>query len=96
MGTKRRHSGGRWIWCDAFPAGDRVVAFHHIPAEMLLLHPQTLRPVAVYKKVGITAGFEPAGGGFAQYVRVMDWIVDRGVEKIPEGCRLSARPWWNR
>jgi L-iditol 2-dehydrogenase len=35
--------------------------------------------------VGITAGFEPAGGGFAQYVRVMDWIVERGVEKIPDG-----------
>jgi len=35
--------------------------------------------------VGITAGFEPAGGGFAQYVRVMDWIVRRGVEKIPDG-----------
>jgi L-iditol 2-dehydrogenase len=35
--------------------------------------------------VGVTAGFEPAGGGFAQYVRVMDWIVERGVEKIPDG-----------
>src|SRR5271157_2096125 len=39
----------------------------------------------VYKKVGVTAGFEPAGGGFSQYVRVMDWIVERGVEKIPAG-----------
>jgi L-iditol 2-dehydrogenase len=39
----------------------------------------------VYKKVGITAGFEPAGGGFSQYIRVMDWIVEHGVEKIPEG-----------
>ena len=33
----------------------------------------------------MTAGFEPAGGGFSQYVRVMDWIVRRGVEKIPAG-----------
>ncbi len=39
----------------------------------------------VYKKVGVTAGYEPAGGGFSQYVRVMDWIVERGVEKIPDG-----------
>ena len=31
----------------------------------------------------MTAGFEPAGGGFAQFVRVMDWIVRRGVERIP-------------
>jgi L-iditol 2-dehydrogenase len=38
-----------------------------------------------YKKVGVTAGYEPAGGGFAQYVRVMDWIVRGGVEKIPDG-----------
>ncbi len=38
-----------------------------------------------YKKVGVTAGYEPAGGGFSQYVRVMDWIVQRGVEKIPDG-----------
>jgi len=35
--------------------------------------------------VGVTAGYEPAGGGFSQYVRVMDWIVQRGVEKIPDG-----------
>jgi L-iditol 2-dehydrogenase len=35
--------------------------------------------------VGVTAGFEPAGGGFAQYVRVLPWIVPRGVMRIPEG-----------
>ena len=44
----------------------------------------------VYKKVGVTAGFEPAGGGFAQYVRVMDWIVRRGVEKIPAGVSFDS------
>jgi L-iditol 2-dehydrogenase len=42
-----------------------------------------------YKKVGITAGYEPAGGGFSQYVRVMDWIVRRGVEKIPPGVSFD-------
>ena len=36
------------------------------------------------KKTGTTAGFEPAGGGFAQYIRVMDWIVERGVVAIPD------------
>jgi L-iditol 2-dehydrogenase len=35
--------------------------------------------------VGCTAGFEPTGGGFAEYVRVMDWIVRRGLVKIPDG-----------
>ena len=43
----------------------------------------------VYKKVGVTAGYEPAGGGFSQYVRVMDWIVERGVEKIPDGVSFD-------
>jgi L-iditol 2-dehydrogenase len=38
----------------------------------------------VYKKVGATAGFEPSGGGFAEYVRAMDWIVRKGVVRIPD------------
>ncbi|MGH9492586.1 MAG: zinc-binding dehydrogenase, partial [Terriglobales bacterium] len=43
----------------------------------------------VYKKVGCTAGFEPSGGGFAEYVRVMEWIVQppgqkSGVVRIPD------------
>src|SRR5207249_709293 len=33
---------------------------------------------------GTTAGFEPAGGGFAEYVRVMEWIVEQGTIPIPE------------
>jgi L-iditol 2-dehydrogenase len=47
----------------------------------------------VYKKVGVTAGFEPAGGGFSQYVRVMDWIVSRGVEIIPDGVSFDQACW---
>src|SRR5262249_44885460 len=43
----------------------------------------------VYKKVGVTAGYEPAGGGFSQYVRAMDWIVEQGVEKIPPGVSFD-------
>jgi L-iditol 2-dehydrogenase len=37
----------------------------------------------------VTAGFEPAGGGFSQYVRVLDWIVRDGVEKIPAGVSFD-------
>ena len=73
-----------------FHTGDRVVAFHHIPClECFYCRRKTYAQCPVYKRVGITAGFEPAGGGFAQYVRVMDWIVDRGVEKIPEGISFE-------
>jgi L-iditol 2-dehydrogenase len=69
-----------------FVPGDRVVAFHHIPClECFYCRKKIYAQCPTYKKVGITAGFEPAGGGFSQYVRVMDWIVDRGVEKIPDG-----------
>jgi L-iditol 2-dehydrogenase len=73
-----------------FQRGDRVVAFHHIPClECFYCKRKNYAQCAVYKKVGITAGFEPAGGGFAQYVRVMDWIVERGVEKIPDGVSFE-------
>ena len=68
-----------------FQPGDRVVAFHHIPCgTCFYCQRKIFAQCAVYKRVGITAGFEPAGGGFAQYVRVMDWIVDAGVERIPD------------
>ncbi len=66
--------------------GDRVIAFHHIPClDCFYCRHKLYAQCPGYKKVGITAGYEPAGGGFAQYVRVMDWIVRRGVVKIPEG-----------
>jgi L-iditol 2-dehydrogenase len=68
-----------------FKPGDRVVAFHHIPCgSCFYCQRKIYAQCPVYKKVGITAGFEPAGGGFAQYVRVMDWIVEAGVERIPD------------
>jgi len=73
-----------------FAPGDRVIAFHHIPCgACFYCHRKLYAQCATYKKTGITAGFEPAGGGFAQYVRVMDWIVDRGVEKIPQGVSFD-------
>ncbi len=76
---------------EQFAVGDRVVAFHHIPClECFYCHHRLYAQCETYKTVGITAGFEPAGGGFAQYVRVMDWIVRRGVEKIPDGVPFET------
>jgi L-iditol 2-dehydrogenase len=64
--------------------GDRVMAFHHIPCgECFYCRHKVFAQCPVYKKVGCTAGFEPSGGGFAEYVRVMDWIVDRGLVRVP-------------
>jgi L-iditol 2-dehydrogenase len=69
-----------------FVPGDRVVVFHHVPCgECFYCQRKLYAQCAVYKKVGVTAGYEPSGGGFAEYVRVMNWIVPRGVERIPEG-----------
>src|SRR5947209_9838674 len=67
-----------------FSIGDRVMVFHHIPCgECFYCRAKVYAQCPVYKKVGATAGFEPAGGGFAEYIRVMDWIVRKGVVKIP-------------
>jgi L-iditol 2-dehydrogenase len=64
--------------------GDRVVSFHHIPCGACFYCQQKLfSQCPGYKKVGLTAGFEPNGGGFAEYVRAMPWIVERGMLAIP-------------
>ena len=69
----------------SFRPDDRVIVFHHIPCgECFYCQHQTFAQCATYKKVGCTAGFEPSGGGFAEYVRVLDWIVERGTVRIPE------------
>lgn len=69
-----------------FKTGDRVMVFHHIPCgECYYCRHKVFAQCPVYKKVGATAGFEPSGGGFAEYVRVMDWIVRKGVVKLPDG-----------
>jgi L-iditol 2-dehydrogenase len=72
---------------EGFAVGDRVMAYHHIPCgECYYCRKQTPTQCPLYKKVGVTAGFEPSGGGFAEYIRVMRWIVEgRGVVRIPEG-----------
>jgi L-iditol 2-dehydrogenase len=74
----------------SFAVGDRVVVFHHIPCgACYYCRKKTFAQCPVYKKVGCTAGFEPSGGGFAGYVRVMDWIVRRGLIKIPDGIPFA-------
>ena len=70
---------------EGFRLGDRVMAFHHIPCgDCYYCRHKVFAQCPVYKRVGTTAGFEPSGGGFSEYVRVMDWIVRRGVVRIPD------------
>jgi L-iditol 2-dehydrogenase len=65
--------------------GDRVMVFHHIPCrQCFYCQSKTFAQCTTYKKVGCTAGFEPSGGGFAEYVRVLDLIVEHGTVRIPD------------
>jgi L-iditol 2-dehydrogenase len=74
----------------SFHPGDRVMVFHHVPCgECFYCQNKTFAQCATYKKVGCTAGFEPSGGGFAEYVRVMDWIVENGTVRIPDGVSFE-------
>jgi L-iditol 2-dehydrogenase len=70
-----------------FGPGDRVLVFHHMPCrECFYCRRKVFAQCPTYKKVGCTAGFEPSGGGFSEYVRVSDWIVRLGgVVSIPQG-----------
>ncbi len=71
---------GEWL-------GRRVAVYHHVPCrECRLCELRLYSQCAGYKRTGATAGFAPAGGGWAEYVKVMPWIVDGGgVVAAPEG-----------
>lgn len=69
-----------------FREGDRVVLHHHIPCgRCFYCSIQAYAQCEVYKRNGTTAGFEAAGGGFAEYVKALDWIVERGAIPVPDG-----------
>jgi L-iditol 2-dehydrogenase len=70
--------------------GDRVAVFHHIPCgNCFYCVRKDYAQCPVYKKTGSTAGFEPAGGGFAEYIRVLPWIVRTGMVRIPRSVPLE-------
>jgi L-iditol 2-dehydrogenase len=63
--------------------GDRVALHHHVPClDCHFCRHRAFAQCAQYKRTGVTAGFEPAGGGYAEYVRVMAFVLP-GVVKIP-------------
>jgi L-iditol 2-dehydrogenase len=69
-----------------FRGGERVMVHHHVPCgKCYYCRKRTPAQCLLYKQVGVTAGFEPSGGGFAEYIRVMDWIAaSRAVVPIPD------------
>ncbi len=66
-----------------FHLGDRVALHHHVPClRCHFCRHRAFAQCETYQRTGITAGFEPSGGGYAEYVRVMPFVLP-GVVKIP-------------
>jgi L-iditol 2-dehydrogenase len=66
-----------------FKVGQRAALHHHVPClECHACRHHAFAQCSQYKRTGITAGFEPAGGGYSEYVRVMPFVLP-GVVPIP-------------
>jgi L-iditol 2-dehydrogenase len=73
-----------------FRPGDRVMSFHHIPCEKCFYCERRLfSQCKQYKTTGLTAGFTPNGGGFAEYVKAMPWVAERGVIALPDNVSFE-------
>ncbi|MGB8369234.1 MAG: alcohol dehydrogenase catalytic domain-containing protein [Verrucomicrobiia bacterium] len=82
-GTIIRIGGGAGVLASRFKPGDRVALHHHVPCrDCHFCRHRAFAQCETYKRTGITAGFEPAGGGYAEYVRVLPFVLP-GVVKIP-------------
>ena len=68
-----------------FKPGDRVMSFHHTPCgHCFYCEKRLFSQCKQYKTTGLTAGFTPNGGGFAQYVKAMPWVAERGIVALPD------------
>src|SRR5258705_343891 len=67
-----------------FKVNERIAMHHHVPCmRCRACLRRAFAQCPQYKhKTGITAGFEPAGGGYAEYVRVMPFVFP-GLVRIP-------------
>src|SRR5947209_14257438 len=60
--------------------GDRVMSFHHVPCgKCFYCERRLFSQCKQYKTTGLTAGFTPNGGGFAEYVKAMPWAPEPGI-----------------
>ena len=73
-----------------FREGQRVVLHHHMPCRRCFYCAEgAYAQCDDYRRNGTTAGFEPAGGGYAEYVKALDFIVDGGVIPVPDGVEAE-------
>jgi L-iditol 2-dehydrogenase len=65
--------------------GDRVMSFHHIPCgKCFYCERRMFSQCQQYKTTGLTGGFTPNGGGFAEYVKAMPWVAEQGIVALPD------------
>jgi L-iditol 2-dehydrogenase len=70
--------------------GDRVMSFHHIPCgNCFYCQRRLFSQCKQYKTTGLTAGFTPNGGGFAEFVKAMPWVADRGIVALPDNVTFE-------
>jgi L-iditol 2-dehydrogenase len=70
--------------------GDRVMSFHHIPCgKCFYCERRLFSQCKQYKTTGLTAGFTPNGGGFAEYVKAMSWVAERGIVALPDNVSFE-------
>ena len=70
--------------------GDRVMSFHHIPCgKCFYCERRLFSQCKQYKTTGLTAGFAPNGGGFAEYVKAMPWVAERGIVALPDNVSFE-------
>ncbi|HRI16492.1 MAG TPA: alcohol dehydrogenase catalytic domain-containing protein [Verrucomicrobiota bacterium] len=76
-----------------FAVGDRVALHHHVPClDCHFCRHRAFAQCSTYRRTGVTAGFEPAGGGFSEYVRVLSFCLP-GVVKIPPRNSFVEGAW---
>ncbi|MGC1483694.1 MAG: alcohol dehydrogenase catalytic domain-containing protein, partial [Candidatus Acidiferrum sp.] len=70
--------------------GDRVMSFHHTPCgRCFYCEKRLFSQCKQYKMTGLTGGFTPNGGGFAQYVKAMPWVAERGIVALPDNVTFE-------
>ncbi|HWY42120.1 MAG TPA: alcohol dehydrogenase catalytic domain-containing protein [Candidatus Sulfotelmatobacter sp.] len=73
-----------------FKPGDRVMSFHHIPCgTCFFCERRSFSQCKQYKTTGLTAGFTPNGGGFAEYVKAMPWVAANGIIPLPDNVTFE-------
>jgi L-iditol 2-dehydrogenase len=70
--------------------GGRVMSFHHVPCgKCFYCERRLFSQCKQYKTTGLTAGFNPNGGGFAEYVKAMPWVAERGIIALPDNVSFE-------